>query len=382
MRAGWRRWAAGAFALGCAGLAQAQAPTNDLQRDYLAPLRQTSCPTGAKYQAPDPIELRTAHVPLQGMNPKRKTIGDLTFIDGFHLSSPDKRLGGLSGIDLLEDGDLLAVSDNGDFVWIDLGDDGVTPKAARIAGMRDAAGKDIRGKAEGDAEGLAYNDGVALVSFEGNHRVLAFDIGACGAAARGAPIVFGGFSGALTQAFDRAGLKVGGNAGSEALAVTPDWFLMAGLESQAGGTSPLSARAIEARPEFDLSLGKGMPPVVGADIVTDGDQLRLFSLHRSTNAMSSNVISIMETVFTRELDQARLPARVVNEIDERSHVRFREVSSRVLAQMNLFVTIDNFEGITAREMPDGRVRLYVIADDNFSAKQRTLLMVYDVAKRG
>ena len=54
----------------------------------------------------------------------------------------------------------------------------------------------------------------------------------------------------------------------------------------------------------------------------------------------------------------------------------------MLAQMNLFVTIDNFEGIAAGEMPDGRVRLYVIADDNFSAKQRTLLMVYDVAKRG
>jgi hypothetical protein len=29
-------------------------------------------------------------------------------------------------------------------------------------------------------------------------------------------------------------------------------------------------------------------------------------------------------------------------------------------------------------MPDGRVRLYVVSDDNFSGKQRTLLMIYDV----
>ena len=46
--------------------------------------------------------------------------------------------------------------------------------------------------------------------------------------------------------------------------------------------------------------------------------------------------------------------------------------------MNLLVTIDNFEGIAARQMPDGRVRLFIVSDDNFSASQRTLLMVYDV----
>ena len=103
----------------------------------------------------------------------------------------DKRFGGLSGIDVLEDGNLLAVSDDGAFVWIDLAEDGVTPMAARMSGMRDAAGKTMPGKAERDAEGLAYADGLALVSFEGNHRVLAFDVGKCGAAVRGAPVAFG-----------------------------------------------------------------------------------------------------------------------------------------------------------------------------------------------
>jgi len=46
--------------------------------------------------------------------------------------------------------------------------------------------------------------------------------------------------------------------------------------------------------------------------------------------------------------------------------------------MNLLLTIDNFEGIAARRLSDGRVRLYVISDDNFSGRQRTLLMVFDV----
>ena len=376
----------GLIALGCAGLvdplAYGQRPNGSLQKDYLAPLRETSCPNGVKPEKPGAIDLSVKHVALAAMNPRRKTLGDLTFVDGFHLSSTDKRFGGLSGIDMLEDGNLLAVSDDGDFVWIDLGEDGLTPETARIAGMQDAAGESIRGKAEGDAEGLAYADGLAFVSFERDNRVLAFDVGQCGAAVRGAPISFGVFGGSLAQAFELEGLKVGGNSGPEALAVAPGWFLFTGLESQSGGASPLSARAIEAPPAFDRAIGRWMPPVVGMDVVADGDKVRVFSLHRATNAMASNVISIVETVFSREFDQVGLPAHRMSEIGERRHDRFREVSTRVLAQMNLFVTIDNFEGIAARELPDGRVRLYVIADDNFSAKQRTLLMVYDVAKRG
>lgn len=377
------RWIAISFlALGYAGAAQAQTLTGDLDRDFLKPLRQASCPNSVAAAPPAAIDLQASRVPLQGLNPTRKTLGELTFVDGFHLTSSDTRFGGLSGLDVLEDGSLLAVSDDGDLVWIDLDEDGVTPKTARIAGLHDAAGKDLRGKAEGDAEGLAYGDGLSLVSFERDHRVLAFATRACGAAARGVPVTSGMFGGSLAQAFDRAGLKVGANSGPEALAITPDGFMLIGLESQAGGASPLSARAIEAAPEFDLRIGSGMPPVVGMDIVTDGENLRVFSLHRSTNAMASTVIAIAETVFKRELDQAGLPARIVSEINERSHVRFQPVSSRVLAQMNLFITIDNFEGIAARAMPDGRTRLYVVSDDNFSAKQRTLLMIYDVAKRG
>lgn len=355
--------------------------SGELRRDYLTPLRASSCPDGVARSEGEAVALSATPVPLQGMNPKRKTVGELTLVGGFHLTSPDKRFGGLSGIDLRENGDLLAVSDQGDFVWIDLAEDGITPKAARIAGLHDAAGGALRGKADADAEGLAYNDGLALVSFEGNHRVLAYDLGACGASARGAPITFGHYGGDLPVAFDRQKLKVDGNSGAEGLAITPDWFLFAGLESQTDGASPLSARAIETSPEFDLAFGKGMPPVVGLDIIPSGDDLRVFSLHRSTNALASNVITLMETRFTRELDQAQLPARRMSEIDERRHERFAPATSIVLAQMNVFVTIDNFEGVAARLMPDGRVRLYVISDDNFSKRQRTLLMVYDLARR-
>ena len=109
------------------------------------------------------------------------------------IASSEARVGditGLSDVDLLDDGRLLAITDQGDFVWLDLADDGVTPTRARIAPLQNAAGEPLRGKQEGDSEDLAYNDGLALVSFERDHRVLAFDIAGCSAAARGAPVTF------------------------------------------------------------------------------------------------------------------------------------------------------------------------------------------------
>ncbi len=349
------------------------------ENGYLAPLKRASCSAGVKRLDPKTLDLAVSSVPLAGLNPFRKEVGSLSFVAGFHLTSTDKRLGGLSGLDMREDGGLLAVSDTGDFVWIDLAADGLTPKALRVAAMLDAKGAALRGKAEGDAEGLALRGDIALVSYEGHHRVLAFDLGACGAAARGAPVASAS-STSLTRAFERKDLSVGGNQGLEGLAITADWMLIAGIETKLGSASPVSARPIEASPEFDLEIGKDAPELVGLDALPaepDGG-IRLYSLHRSSNPLASNVITIVESTLEPTFDQSNLPARVISEIDERSRKGYRVTSSRALAEMSVFLTIDNFEGIAARRLPDGRVRLFVVSDDNFSESQRTLLMIYDV----
>ncbi len=363
--------------------AEAQPEQGGFKRDYLDPLLSGSCPQGAWPRVPEAIDIRVAQVPLQMVNPMRKTIGELSFVGGFHLTSKDRRLGGLSGLDLLDDGRLLAVSDAGEFVWIALEDDGTTPVSASIAGMSDQVGQPVRGKTRGDAEGLAVMDGVALVSFEGDHRVLAFGVGQCGADARGVPVALK--AGGLPAAMARQSINAGGNEGVEALAVAPDWFMMAGVESKAGDASAVSVRPVEAAPEFDIRIGEGAPGVVGLDLVANvvGDGgFTAYSLHRSTRALASEVIVLVETEFARDLGQSDLPARITNEMDQRSRVRFRPVASRKLAAMNLLLTMDNFEGVAARRMPDGRVRLYVVSDDNFSSSQRTLLMIFEVANPG
>lgn len=358
--------------------APAFAQRGTLKEAFLDPLLAASCPEGVEKTEPEGIPLAAKKVALQGINPSRKTIGALTLLGGFHLTSTDTRFGGLSGIEVMDDGSLLAVSDTGEFVWLALAEDGVTPVAARMARMRDEKGDKLGARAGADAEGLALQDGVALVSFEGAHRVMAYDVGKCGAAARAAPVV-------RTLDFERAlavtDTAISGNEGAEALALAPGWFMFVGLETQAGKSSAVTARAIERLPEFDIRIAQGAPELVGMDILPDGDRLRVFSLHRSSNPMASKAIMIVETVFEETFDQSRLPASRMSELQERARIGFKPVSARVLAEMSLFVTIDNFEGIAAREMPDGSVRLYVVSDNNFAARQRTLLMVYEVGKR-
>ncbi|HVY87719.1 MAG TPA: esterase-like activity of phytase family protein [Hyphomonadaceae bacterium] len=347
---------------------------------YIAQLRDTSCPDGVKKTEPEKISLKADPVPLQGLNPSRKTIGQLTYVAGYHLTSTDDRFGGLSDIRVMDDGSLLTVSDVGRFVWLDMAKDGVTPIGARISQLHDARGGDLTKKGEADSEGLAVNDGVALVSFERDHRVLAYDLARCGASARGAPIVFGGYGRPIPQAFADAKITVDENSSLEALGVTPDWYMFSGIETKVGDESPMSARPIEAPPQYDLRLGEGAPVFVGLDLLVskDGSKVRTFDLHRSFNPLSGNAIAINETDFERYLDQSNLPARVVSDIDERSHYRYRKTGARRLADFNFLVTIDNFEGIAAKPMPDGRIRLYVISDDNFSSTQRTLLMIFDL----
>lgn len=349
---------------------------------YIKALSDASCPAGTAVRAADAISITAMPTALQPSDPAKRKIGSLTYVAGYQLSSTDARFGGLSGIEVLDNGDLLAVSDAGYFVWMDLEDDGLTPMTARLSTMRDITGQALTGVAGDSAEGLAINGGMALVSFEGNHRVLAFDIGKCGAAARGAPIVFGNYGLPLREAYEDARISVDPGNGSEPLAVTKDWFLFTGIEKKLGHLNSLSARPIESEPEFDLLVGVDAPEFAGIDILPDqqgNGAVRTFLIHRSRDAKDGRVW-VTETDLQRHEDRTRDYGPVRGEMDARSRQRYTETGWRELAQLNQFGVVDQFEGIAARQMSDGRVRLYLISDDDYSADKRTVMMVFDLAK--
>ena len=63
-------------------------------------------------------------------------------------------------------------------------------------------------------------------------------------------------------------------------------------------------------------------------------------------------------------------------------INVRQHGVLVLGRLSKPLTVDNFEGIAVVDRPDGERRLFIIADDNFSDRQQTLLFAFRLRPRG
>ncbi|MEM5515662.1 esterase-like activity of phytase family protein [Henriciella sp. AS95] len=342
-------WILGGLLLASACRASAPDPAISLEdaalwsfSDRLAPLQEASCPDGAVpgYEISTLIDVEP--VSLGSADDVSGALKGVEFKGGWALSSPVASFGGLSGLDILPDGDLLAVSDSGAFIRVGFDQAALQPTGqASIAFMQDASGDILIGKADADSEGLAYRDGIALVSFERNHRVLAFNYGLCGANARGIEVAD---IGSRPQTL---GQSIRGNAGAEALALDGD-ELTIGLETVINGQGPVATISEDGAPLFARQtwLETSGVPLVGMDRTPEA----LFSLQRAYNPLTGN------TIYVRQSDEA---------------------GTRLLAKLKKPLTVDNFEGI-AVDSRAGVTRIFLIADDNFSDDQQTLLFVFEL----
>ena len=315
-------------------------PPPPITQEDMTQLRQASCSDPADFITPQSIPLTITPIVPDTQDGAR--LEGLQFAGAWHLESEEPNFGGLSGLAVHPKDHLLAVSDSGSFIWISMREHAPSGFGA-IAYMRDENGNALDGKTDADAEGLAMDNGLALVSFERNHRVLAFDLANCGAAANGA---------VLAQIPARlAGLEsdIPDNQGAEALTLSADRQLVAGLEIKAGQGAPIVNVAPD-KATFSAYIPRpGDKRLVGLDTL-DGTT---FSLFRSYSPLTGNA----------------------NEIH--AHL-LGNPEPKILATLKRPFPVDNFEGITATRLPNGTVRLYIISDDNFSAKQRTLLMAFDI----
>lgn len=307
-------------------------------------LRIASCPEGTAPGRGVSVALDASKVTLSDVDPDRDLPG-ASFVAGWHLSSADPAFGGLSGLVAEPDGNLLAVSDEGAFVWIRMTDG--APSAARIAPMRDAGGAVIAGKRWRDAEGLDLRDGIAFVSFEREHRVLAFNLAGCGAAARGVKVAqFGNRIAGMRDAMPA-------NGGAEGLALTAAGELLLAIESPESGLPIAQLDALGAARLVGLIPRRGDPVLTGMDRAGN----TLYAVLRSYTPLVGNVIEVVALPLPgRELS---MPARRVLRLEPRHGT-------------------DNFEGIALQRRGDGSLRLWLVSDDNFSSRQRTLLYAFDL----
>ncbi len=309
--------------------------------------------------AGDPVpDLRSEPVPLDGTNLARRTVGKLEYQSGLVLCSSDKRFGGWSALWVSDDGSrLVAVNDEGRWMHASLAYDADGHLAAvgdaRIDDLRDTRGTPVAvpnsedaEKTEQDAEALVrLPDGSWLVAFEHHHRISRYTApdGPAGPATDyGAPKD-------LAHAPDP-------NGGMEALVRLRDGRLLTVAETW----------------HVDDSLRGWVRDDAGT-----WQELRYKLIDRmvpsEATLLPSGDVLFLERNFDWETRRMTLRLRRVRTSTVRPGAL---LDGDVVAELAPPITVDNYEGLSARRMPDGRTLVYVLSDDNMSPFQATILLTF------
>jgi hypothetical protein len=284
--------------------------------------------------------------PLAAAEPEQLSrVGRLEFRAGFVLTSSHPGFGGLSGLWLAPDGGrLIAAGDRGTLWLAELAhaDDGTLLGLDRWRALEPAAAPGDPVDNGRDAEALAGVGADLVIAYEGAHRLRRVPRGAPDAAAAALPIP--------------SELAKPHNRGLEALVALDDGALLAIAEGVRRPSGDVAAWLIEGGRIAALSYAPaaGFAPT-GADRLDD-------------------TIYVLE----RRISLAGLLTRVVA-LDTGEIAPGARLVGHELAVLGPPALSDNFEAIAARRGPDGGVLLYLLADDNFMALMRSVLLQFAVS---
>lgn len=281
--------------------------------------------------------------------------GPLEFVGGLEMRSSNAHFGGLSGFRFVEPGSrFMAVADNGFILSgsVVRDDEGLPAGFAdvELLSISQFEGRQNNYKWETDAEGMAYDNGRLLVSYEREHRITEYDTK--------------GGSLDLTQIRNHEFLvpayELRRNRGFETVAIAPEGNPSAGMmvvvtEKSIDKKGDIFAAVLKGpgrgifkvkrRDEFDITDGAFLP---------DGN---LLLLERS--------FSVGAGVKMRLRKIAAGDLRKGNRVD-----------GEVLFSADLGYQIDNMEGLDVWKREDGSTMLSIISDDNKSLLQRNLYLEF------
>lgn len=307
------------------------------------------------------IGLRSTPLMLDGSDPARTVVGKLEWRGGIAIASDSRRFGGFSGM-LVENGGstLHAISDVGQWLTAELRYDAkgflVGMEQAAIDNLLDPNGEVMTTSKANDAESLTrLQDGRLLVGFERDHRVLVYP---AGSEAKGQ-----GLAGRPQRFPTPPGLEQApANAGLEALATLPDGRVLAVSEGLSAGDGLVrawigTARGAEWQWQALAYRVKGPFRPTGAAALPNGDVL-----------LTERAFNPIEGVRVRVM---RAPAAMI--------VAGGTIAAEELAFLAAPVVTENLESIDALPLPDGRIGLWILADDNFNkGLQRTILLHFAI----
>lgn len=285
-----------------------------------------------------------------------ETVGRLRFRGGLEIDARHDAIGGLSGLEVLDNNRIVAISDDGR--WFEarlvLDDSGTLTGLVdvRTAFMRDENGEPFPNKRSGDSEDLAQlPDGRFAVSFEQTQTIRIYDLnrdGPFGAAIAGPPL-------------DHVE-RLPNNAGLEALTATPNGSLLAGAEGEGHATTPLWRAPLDedgAPILMSYPLERGFS-LTSLDRLPDGGYVALERFYAPVIGARARITRFSESALNTG-------AETLSGVEE-------------LAALAPPLAMDNFEGISATRGPNGLTRIYIVSDNNFSGRQRTLLMAFDLVE--
>jgi hypothetical protein len=285
-------------------------------------------------------------VPLGPDQKPGALVGKLRFKGALTLASPDRRFGGLSGIQVDRNLHATTISDRGYFVEFDLVEDAdgmlVGASAPTIETMTDASGAPLRGN-DRDAEDVAVlPDGQRLVVFERNARLGWFPPG----------------SARQMRTASLLDLVPGSNEDIESVVPLPDGKVFLIAEAIGPRHGVLSAWIGLPGSWASLEYHRFASDVSGAALLPGGD---LLVLERAPNPLTGFHSRLM-----------RVPAASLRPGGVLQGERLIELAPPGIA--------DNFEGIATRPLPDGRTAIYLVSDDNYFPLQSTYLLKLETSE--
>lgn len=307
---------------------------------------------------PAAIEIATKQLPsFQAGDPQRRQFGPLIFRGGLVMKSTNADFGGISSIRVEPGGErFLAISDRGMWLRGRLTYDGHAPSGvveAEIAPMLAANGRPVSRSGIFDSESLAIDGGKAYVGFERVHRIMWFDYGKQGLAARGHPM-------RVPDAFK----KLPSNQGIEALVAAPKGT------PHAGALIALSERGLDEAGNIQGFIIAG-------------------SKHETFSVVRSDSFDITDAAVTphgdllileRSFSLLRGVRMRIRRVPMRTIAPGALVDGPVLIYADHGHQIDNMEGLSVHEDAAGELVLTVVSDDNFSRLQRSILLQFTLAE--
>lgn len=295
------------------------------------------------------------HIPLSDEFPEITSIGSLDWRGGLELTADGARFGGLSAIEVDHDGRLLtALTDRGDWLRFALDYDrrGYLAAAHLLSQspLNNVDGAPLRRKSDRDSESLArLADGGHVVSFEGRHRLLFY------------PASDPPFSATPVTLIPPAGLRrARSNGGIEALTLFAENWLFALGEKIELADGTLLGWAGDGRHWRALHYKPvSMFRPTGATTLPDGDVLLLERRFSLLGGFAARLVRLAQN-------------DIVRAATDFSYV----LQGREVARLEPPLSVDNFEGVSARRADSGETLVYIVSDDNFLALQRTLLMLF------